>query len=89
MTLPSLLFGIILSTLYGALYHLWRGGDKKKLLLFIILAWLGFWGGHWLAGTLEWTFAAIGPLNVGLATLGAGLFLVIGDWLSQVEIVSQ
>ena len=89
MTLPSLLFGIILSTLYGALYHLWRGGSRKKRLLFVILAWLGFWGGHWLGSVLDWTFAAIGPLNVGMATLVAGLFLAVGDWLSQVEIVSQ
>jgi hypothetical protein len=89
MTLPSLLFGILISTLYGALYHLWRGGSVRKLLLFVVLAWIGFWGGHFLGEYLGWIFAPIGPLNLGMATLGAALVLGLGDWLSQVEIVGQ
>ncbi len=27
MTLPALLIGILISTLYGAAFHLWRGGQ--------------------------------------------------------------
>jgi hypothetical protein len=86
MTLPSLLFGIITSTLYGALFHLWRGGSAGRLVLYILLAWAGFWVGHTIAIQLKWTFASIGPLRFGMATIGSLLFLGIGYWLSLVEV---
>ena len=86
MTLPALFFGLVLSSLYGAAFHLWKGGGLKKLLLFLILAWVGFWAGHLLAARLGWTFLAVGPLNTGMATLGSALVLFVGNWLSQVEV---
>jgi len=86
MTLPAFFFGLVLSSLYGAAFHLWKGGSLKKLLLFLILAWVGFWAGHLLAIRLGWTFLAIGPLNAGMATLGSALILFVGNWLSQVEV---
>ncbi|MDI6768288.1 MAG: hypothetical protein QMD04_01270 [Anaerolineales bacterium] len=52
----------------------------------IILAWVGFWGGHLLGDRLGWTFFAIGPINAGMATLGSAVVLFVGDWLSQVEV---
>ena len=51
MTLPALLFGLVVSTLYGAAFHLWQGGGAGRLALYIILSWIGFWIGH-LAGSL-------------------------------------
>jgi hypothetical protein len=89
MTLPAILFGIVLSTAYGTAFHFWKGGNLKKLLLYILLAWVGFWSGHFAGAALGWTFAAVGPINTGLATLGAAAFLFIGEWLSRVEVVRK
>jgi ABC-type dipeptide/oligopeptide/nickel transport system permease subunit len=89
MTIPAIIFGIILSTAYGTGYHLLKGGKLHRIFLFIILAWLGFWLGQFAGDKLGWTFAAVGPLNVGAATLGSVIILVIGEWLSRVEITSQ
>ena len=86
MTLPALLFGIVLSSAYGAAFHFWKDGSLRKLVLYIVLAWLGFWIGHLLGWALGWTFAAIGPLNAGTATLGSAIFLFVGEWLSRVEV---
>ncbi len=86
MTVPALIFGILLAALYGAAFHFWRAETLKKLLLFILFAEIGFWAGHFLATSLGWNFVQIGPLNAGLGTLGSVLFLFVGDWLSQVEI---
>ena len=36
MTIPAVLFGVLISTLYGAAFHLWRGGNLSKLSLYII-----------------------------------------------------
>jgi hypothetical protein len=67
------------------LFHLWRGGEGKTLLFYIILAWAGFFAGHFLALWLGRTLYAIGTLQFGFATLGGILFLLLGDWLGRIE----
>jgi hypothetical protein len=86
MTLPAFLFGFLLSTLYGAAFHLWRGGNAGRLLLYLLLAWGGFWVGQVAATRLNWTFLSFGPLHVGMATLVSLIFLGLGYWLSLFEI---
>jgi uncharacterized membrane protein YeaQ/YmgE (transglycosylase-associated protein family) len=85
MTLPTLIFGILVSTLYGAAFHLWRGGSLGRLVLYLILGWMGFWIGHLLATNWDWTFLSVGSLRLGMATIGSLLFLLVGYWLSLVE----
>jgi hypothetical protein len=89
MTFPAIIFGIILSTIYGSAFHFWKGGGISRLILYIILSWLGFWIGHWIGRATGWTFAAAGPINTGMATLGSAVFLFVGEWLSRVEITTN
>jgi hypothetical protein len=86
MNLPVLFLGIVLSTLYAALFHFWKKGSLKSLVLFLILSWVGFWLGHIAGGMLDLKFGAIGVLNTGMATLGSAAFLFVGEWLSLVNI---
>jgi hypothetical protein len=86
MPISTILFGILLSSAYGAGYHLFRGGSVRRLTLFLVLAWVGFWGGDTLGWAMGWNFGAVGLLNVGLATLGAALFLVAGDFASRIRV---
>lgn len=85
MTLPALLFGFLISTLMGAAFHLWKGGNLGRLLLYVLLAWIGFWGGHLLANSLGWTFGSIGPLRLGMAFLVGAATIYAGYWLSLVR----
>ena len=85
MTTPSLLLGLVISTVYGITFHVWRGGSAGRLLLYLILGWAGFWSGHFLSARLGWSLFQIGSLNLGMATIGSLLFLVVGYWLSLVE----
>jgi len=89
MTFPAILFGIVLSTAYGTAFHFWKGGSLNKLLLYVILAWLGFWIGHIVGGLIGWSFAAVGPINAGLATVGSAIFLLVGEWLGRVEVIRK
>jgi len=89
MTLPAILFGVVLSTAYGTAFHFWKGGSLKKLFLYVILAWLGFWIGQFIGGLIGWSFAAVGPINTGMATLGSAIFLFLGDWLSRVQVTHK
>ena len=89
MTFPAIIFGVVLSTAYGTAFHFWKGGSLNKLFYYVILAWLGFWIGHFVGGLIGWSFAAIGPLNTGMATLGSLVFLIAGDWLGRIEVTTK
>ena len=86
MSIPTLLLGLVLSTLYGALFHLWRGGHAGRLLLYLILAWIGFWIGQLLGNLINLTFDTLGQLHIVSASLGSIGFLVVGYWLSLVQV---
>jgi hypothetical protein len=85
MTLPALAFGLAASTLMGAVFHVWKGGGLGRLFLYLILAWVGFWGGHLLGDRLGLTFGSIGPLRFGMALLVGGAILYGGYWLSLIR----
>lgn len=85
MSLPTLVLGLILSTLFGALFHLWRGGNAGRLLFYLLLAWVGFWIGQLVGGFFNLSFDTLGQLHLVVATVGSVLFLFIGHWLSLVQ----
>jgi len=85
MTIPALFFGLLISTLYGGLFHLLLGGGFGRLLLYLGLGWAGFWSGQFLADYLGWTFGSLGPLHLGLASVVSLVALGIGHWLSLTD----
>ena len=89
MTLPALLLGMIVATLYGAAFHLWRGGSFGRLVMYILVAWFGFWAGQLIAQKMDWTFLSLGPLHLGLATILSLICLALVYWLSRVEQVRR
>jgi uncharacterized membrane protein YeaQ/YmgE (transglycosylase-associated protein family) len=86
MTLPSFLLGMLISTLYGIVFHFWKRGGLGRMLFYLFLGWAGFWAGHFLASRLDWQFDSLGPLHLGTATAGSFLFLFLGYWLGLVEV---
>jgi hypothetical protein len=81
MTLPTLIFGGLVATLYGAIFHLIRGGGLGKLLLYILLSWAGFFLGQYIGERTSWEFINIGALNLGIATITSVLFMIAGYWI--------
>lgn len=86
MTIPSLIFAFLIASLYGALYHLIRGGRLGRLLLFLILGWIGFALGHLVGIWQGWLLFPLGELNLGLSSLGSLVFLLTGDWISRIRV---
>jgi hypothetical protein len=89
MPIPTIIFGILLSSLYGAVYHLIRGGSLRRMFFYFILAWAGFWLGDLLGWYMGWTFASAGILNAGMGTVLSVIFLVVGDFVSRVRIAPR
>ncbi|HLO30428.1 MAG TPA: hypothetical protein VK249_14885 [Anaerolineales bacterium] len=85
MTLPAFLLALLIALLYGALYHLIRDRGFWRLLLYFGLSVVGFVIGHLIGLWRGWIFIPLGPLNFGLSSVGSILFLICGDWLSQIE----
>jgi hypothetical protein len=77
MTIPSFLLGFVIASLYGALFHLVRGGGPARLFLFMVLSWLGFALGHIVGNWRGWILFPVGPLNFGAATIGSILLLAL------------
>jgi|BarGraNGADG00212_1021973.scaffolds.fasta_scaffold214694_1 hypothetical protein len=85
ITIASVAFGLIISTLIGALLHFWRGGGLGKLIYYILISWTGFWAGHIAGASLGFTFLNVGPLNLGMAILGNLVLLGFGYWLGLIR----
>lgn len=82
MNLSSFILGALIATLYGAAFHLVRGGGLGHLLLYLALSWLGFWAGHFIAAQFGWTFFSLGSIHLGLATILSLGLLLLGAWVS-------
>lgn len=85
MNVPTLLVALLFVLLYGAIYHVLRGGGIGHLLLYLGLSAIGFGLGHLLSLWLRWDFMPIGQINLGFSSIGSLIILVIGDWLSRIE----
>lgn len=86
MTIPLVVFAFLIASLYGALFHLWRDGGLGRLLYYVVLSWVGFALGEWAGTAFGWKFASVGSLHIGAATLGSLAFLVVGHWLSLIQV---
>ena len=89
MSLPTFLFALLIALFYGAIYHLIRGGRFGRLLLYLGLSVLGFAAGHLIGLWRGWILIPLGSLNLGMSSLGSIIILVIGDWLSRVEVKQE
>jgi len=85
MTLPNLLFALLIALLLGFIFHILRGGSRWRLLLYLGLSVAGFAAGQWLSIWRSWNLLMFGWLDIGTGVIGSILFLVIGDWLSRIE----
>lgn len=89
MTTPNIVFGMVIATLMGALFHLWRGGNLGRLLFYILAAWFGFWVGQVIGSWLGLDFLGIGTLRLGAAISVTIVVLLIGHWLVQIDSESE
>jgi hypothetical protein len=85
MTIPVLLFALLISLLCGTLFHILRGGGGWRLLLYFGLSTLGFAVGQWISIARGWHLLMFGALDIGMGLIGSLVFLIAGEWLSRIE----
>ncbi len=86
MTFPGIIFSFFIATMLGSILHLWRGGSLFRLVLYLVLSWIGFFGGHLIAEALSIHFLEVGTIHLGLGLIGSLALLALGYWLSLVDL---
>lgn len=78
----ALILGFLVATAYAAVFHLIIGGPIRRLVIYLVAAWVGFAIGQ-LAGTmLNIDLFKLGTLHLLTASIGAWTALLLGWWLA-------
>jgi hypothetical protein len=89
MTIPMLLFALLIALLCGVLFHILRGGNGWRLLLNFGLSALGFATGQWISFARGWHLFMFGALDIGMGVIGSVVVLILGEWLSRIETTNE
>ncbi|MGB2895380.1 MAG: hypothetical protein WBB65_04355 [Anaerolineales bacterium] len=81
MTLHGFILGLTIASACAFLFHILRGGNLKRLSIYIAAAWIGFFSGHLLGELINWQLLRLGLLNLFPALLGTILSLVLTAFL--------
>ncbi|MCB8983893.1 MAG: hypothetical protein H6659_08720 [Ardenticatenaceae bacterium] len=84
-TASALVLGFLLSTAYGAGFHFLIGGPARRIILYLLAAWMGFAIGHILGDLLNVQLFKLGALYLFTASLGAWIALIASWWLAGQE----
>jgi len=85
MTFPAIVFSFFLASIFGSLMHIWRNGGLFRLVLYLVLSWIGFFAGHIIAQVFSINFLNLGTIHLGMGILGSLFLLGLGYWLSLVD----
>lgn len=83
MTLPAIIFSLIMALLYACVYHLIKGGNLFTLIIYCIVSVMGFFGGQFLASLVGVRIFQMGTINFGVGTISSIGLLLIGGWISR------
>lgn len=78
----GLILGFLLSTAYGAGFHLLLGGPARRIILYLVAAWIGFALGHVVGDLINLNWLRLGALQLFSASVGAWVALIISRWLA-------
>ena len=81
----GIVLAFLLATAYGAAFHVIMGGPARRILLYVIAAWIGFVAGHFLGDFLKVDILELGAVKLFSASLGAWAALLIARLLAKDE----
>lgn len=74
---PDIVFAFMIATLWGAGFHLIMGGNARRLTLYLVGGWFGFFIGHILAEISQLRLFRIGELNILTASAVTVFVLIV------------
>ena len=85
MTTPGIVFGVVISSIFGLVFHFLRGGSFTRLLVHIVTSWIAFFVGHFVGEWTNWHFLRYGTLNLFPALLATLVGLIATTILAGPE----
>jgi hypothetical protein len=82
----GLILGFLLSTAYGAGFHLFMGGPARRIAIYLAAAWVGFAIGQISGDLLQISLLKLGALNLVTASAGSWAAVVFSWWLTRDDI---
>jgi hypothetical protein len=79
----GLVLGFLLSTIYGATFHLVLGGKPRKLLLYVLASWIGFALGHFVGDLLGIELLKLGAIHLFAASVGSWIALLLSWFFTE------
>jgi hypothetical protein len=79
---PSLVFSLLLASLYGALFHFIWGRRWRDLALYWAAAIVGFGIGQAIFGLLGFSAYMIGEVRIVESTVASWVCLFVAKWLN-------
>lgn len=80
-TSSALVLGFLMATAYGAGFHFILGGPAKRIILYVLAAWIGFTIGHFLGDFFNIDLFKLGAVHLFSASFGAWIALLTSWWL--------
>jgi len=78
---PALALSAILASMYGCVFHLWRGKTLWELVLYLVASGLGFALGQIVGNRIGWDWLMLGQVHLLEASAGSILLLILVHWL--------
>ena len=81
----GLILAFLVSTTYGAGFHVLVGGRLVMVPVYLLCAWIGFALGHFVGEALEIAVLRLGIVQLLSGSVGAWILLIIGRWLFTLD----
>lgn len=80
---PAFVLSVLVASLYAVLFHLLWGKRAIQLLLYWVIALVGFQVGQWVARLFSWRVLMIGDVHLLEGSLASVLALLIAKRLKM------
>ncbi|MCA9896993.1 MAG: hypothetical protein H6654_01850 [Ardenticatenaceae bacterium] len=78
----GLILGFLLATAYGAGFHFLVGGPARRIIIYLVAAWIGFAIGHFVGDLINLNWLRLGALQLFSASVGSWVALILSWWLA-------
>jgi hypothetical protein len=78
---PPLVLGVVIASIYAALFNLWRNGTIRDLAFYLVAAWVGFALGQVAGWLIRLNWATIGVLYPIEGTVLCWFTLFVMNWV--------
>lgn len=79
----ALILGFLLASAYATAFHFIMGGPLRRIVLYLVVSWVGFAVGQFIGDFLGIDLLKLGALHLLPASIGSWVALLLSWWLAE------